>query len=179
MDQDGLLIPKVESGRATEARLPGVDSQRVETTEGIFEQPQERKFVVTATWRSNRKTSQRRESRRQGQEGMAIFPNTEGRPRREGSLKVRKCATAYPKTMEDSSEGPQAAPSLRASPAFGKGLSLVERCDPVARHRVWRPSVVDGRQPAAKCPSVRCGDPREWNVRPGEPPQGWFPPGGS
>lgn len=84
MGQDGFLVPKVGSGRATEAQLPGVDSPRVETAEGIFEQPQERKFVVTATWRSNRKTSQRRDSRRQGQEGTALSPTRRAAPEVKG-----------------------------------------------------------------------------------------------
>jgi len=41
----GFPDPKEESGRFADARPLGVDSPVIETTEGIFGQPQERMFI--------------------------------------------------------------------------------------------------------------------------------------
>jgi len=45
----GFPIPMEGRRRVTGGWLPGVDSRAVETAEGIFGQPQERKFAVTET----------------------------------------------------------------------------------------------------------------------------------
>jgi len=41
----GTPVPTEKGGRATGDRAPGVDSPVIETTKGIFEQPQERMLV--------------------------------------------------------------------------------------------------------------------------------------
>jgi len=117
----GFPIPKEGRRRVTGGWLPGVDSPVVETAEGIFGQPQERKFAVTETWRSNRKTGQRRESRREGQEGKALFPKRNNAPEGKGPRRLRRALPRTSKATGDSCEGLRAAPALRASPVGREG----------------------------------------------------------
>jgi len=51
----GFPNPKEESGRFADARPLGVDSPAIETTEGIFGQPQERMFIRRGNAGMNRR----------------------------------------------------------------------------------------------------------------------------